>query len=557
MAQKKQGFVFGALILMLSNIIVKVVNALFKIPLANIIGDTAMGYFSSAYSIYSMCFLISTAGLPVAISRMIAAAKAKENHREVNLVYRISLVIFIVIGLLGTALLFFAADLIADWAKEPELGICIQTISPIMLFICLVSCIRGYFQGHQNMIPTAVSQVIEVLGNLFLGLTAGVFAKRQGFSNPEIAAFVLGGVVLGIVASAVYMAFAKWLADRDNAVVPDPSLPARSAKALAKELIFIAIPITVSSSILSLNSVIDSLLAVGTFNEVCAEITYFSLDAASPVGMTLYGAYMAKAVTLFNLPPTIVYPFAISIIPAISSAEAKKDALELKKTMDFTFRIVSVICLPCAFGLGVLAKPIIDLLFSNNEAIYLNAEGTAFFSNSVVAPMLSVLACAILFSGLISVSGAMLQAAGHAQVSILSTCCGVATKALLVFTLIRIPAIGHYGIPLSTLGCFVIMFLFNMVFLAKYLKYRMSFREILLKPLLSAALCGAVALGGYFGLKNVLPPSLATVGSIALAALTYVVALFKTRGFGEEDVLQLPKGELILKILKKVYLITK
>lgn len=557
MAQKKQGFVFGALILMLSNIVVKVINALFKIPLANIIGDTAMGYFSSAYSIYSMCFLISTAGLPVAISRMIAAARAKENHREVGIIYKISLSIFIVIGLLGTTLLFFAADLIAEWAKEPELGICIQTISPIMLFICIVSCTRGYFQGHQNMIPTAVSQVIEVLGNLFLGLTAGVFAKRRGFSNPEIAAFVLGGVVLGIVASAIYMAFAKWLADRDNAVLPDPSLSVRSPKTLAKELVLIAIPITVSSSILSLNSVIDSLLAVGTFNEACAEITYFSLEAAAPVGMTLYGAYMAKAVTLFNLPPTIVYPFAISIIPTISSAEAKKDTSELRKTMDFTFRIVSVICLPCAFGLGVLAKPIIDLLFSNNEAIYRNAAGMEFFSNSVVAPMLSVLSCAILFSGLISVSGAMLQATGHAQVSILSTCCGVSTKAILVLTLIRVPSIGHYGIPLSTLGCFLVMFLFNMFFLAKYLNYRMSFRRILFKPLISAALCGAVALGGYLGLKGILSPSVATLASIALAALTYVVALFKTRGFEENDVLQLPKGDMILRVLKKVHLIAK
>lgn len=557
MAQKKQGFVYGALILMLSNIIVKVVNALFKIPLSNIIGDTAMGYFSSAYSIYSMCFLISTAGLPVAISRMIAAAKAKENHREVSLIYRISLYIFILIGILGTAVLFFAADKIAEWAKEPELGICIQTISPIMFFICLVSCIRGYFQGHQNMIPTAVSQVIEVLGNLLLGLTAGVFAKRQGYGNAEVAAFVLGGVVLGIVASAIYMAFAKWLADRDNAAVSDPSLPCRSPKELAKELVLIAIPITISSSILSLNSVIDSLLAVGTFNEFCAEITYFSLDAASPVGMTLYGAYMAKAVTLFNLPPTIVYPFAISIIPAISSADAKKDNVSLKKTMDFTFRIVSVICLPCAFGLGVLAKPIINLLFSNNEAVYLNAEGAAFYSNSVVAPMLSILACAILFSGLISVSGAMLQASGHAQVSILSTCCGVATKALLVCTLIRIPAVGHYGIPLSTLGCFLVMFLFNMFFLAKYLNYKMSFRAILLRPFISAALCGAVALGGYFGLKTFLPSSLATVISIVLAALVYVVALFKIKGFDKEDVLQLPKGELILKILMKTHLLAE
>lgn len=557
MAQKKQGFVFGALILMLSNMIVKVVNALFKIPLSNVIGDTAMGYFNSAYSIYSMCFLISTAGLPVAISRMIAASRAKENHREVSLIYRISLLIFIVIGILGTGVLFFGADLVADWAKEPELGICIRTIAPIMFFVCLVSCIRGYFQGHQNMIPTAVSQVIESIGNLLLGLTAGVFAKRQGYGNAEIAAFVLGGVVLGLVASAVYMAFAKWVSDRDNRNEIDPAKPVRSSKSLAKELVLIAIPITISSSILSLNSVIDSLLAVGTFNEFCSEISYFALDPEAAAGITLYGAYSAKAVTLFNLPPTIVYPFAISIIPAISSADAKKDDSALKKTMDFTFRIVSVICLPCAFGLGVMAKPIINLLFSNNDPIYKNAEGIAFYSNDVVAPMLSILACAILFSGLISVSGAMLQASGHAQVSILSTCCGVAAKALLVYTLIPIPGIGHYGIPLSTLGCFVVMFLFNMFFLTKYLKYKMSVRSILLKPFLSAALCGIAAMGGYFALKSILPASVATLGGIALAAVVYVVALFKSKGFEAEDVLQLPKGDFILRVLKKLRLITE
>ena len=553
MSKKKQGFVYGALILMLSNIIVKVVGALFKIPLANAIGDTSMGYFSSAYSIYSMCFLISTAGLPVAISRMIAASRAQKKGKEVDAIYRISLLIFVIIGLIGTAGLFFGADAIASVQGEPELAVCIKTISPIMFFICLVSSIRGYFQGCQNMIPTAVSQVIEVMGNLCLGLTAGILANRNGASPAVVAAFALAGVTLGIVLSAVYMVFAKWMGDRDRNEDDYLDGSCRSRKSLAKELILIAIPITISSSVLSLTSVIDSMLAVRRLGDACVGVSYFPIEAGTSVAVTLYGAYMAKAVTLFNLPPTIIYPFAISIIPAISSADAQKDEEKLKKTMDFTFRIVSVICLPCAIGLGVMARPIVDLLFSS-EAVYLNASGTEFFSNDVAAPMLSILAAAILFSGLISVSGAMLQASGFAHLSIVSTCCGVAAKAITTWFLI--PYVGHYGIPLSTLICYLIMFCFNMYFLFSRVHYRLSIRSILLRPLIAAVLCGVAAGASYFAARLVLPDSLATVAGILFAALVYVFFLFRLRGFEKDDVLMLPKGETILKLLTKLHLIS-
>lgn len=554
MAQKKQGFVYGALILMLSNIIVKAVGAFFKIPLSHFIGDTAMGYFSSAYSVYSMCFLISTAGLPVAISRMIAAAKARGNNKEVNSIYRISLLIFIIIGTVVTAVLFFGADFIAvNIPKDPALGICIKTVAPIMFFICLVSCIRGYFQGHQNMVPTAVSQVIEAMGKLGLGLTAGIIANRNGYSPSVVAAFALGGVTLGVVASAFYMSFAKWLADRDQKAGLTNQDPEKSKKILAKQLIAIAIPITISSSVLSLTSVIDSMVAVGRL-DLCVGQTYFDLNPETPVAMTLYGAYMAKAVTLFNLPPTIIYPFAINIIPAISSANAKNDTATLKKTMDFTFRIVSVIALPAAVGLGVLAKPIIDLLFSN-DPMFLGADQTVFYSNDVVAPMLTILAAAIVFSGLISVSGAMLQAYGHEKKSIVSTFCGVAAKALLVWTLVASPAVGHYGIPISTLCCYFLMFLFNMYFLHRYVGYRLHFRSILLKPLLCSVFCGVCAIGAYWGLDQILPSSVATLGAIGVAAICYVTSLFKTGGFQKEDVLMLPKGETVFRILNRLKLV--
>jgi stage V sporulation protein B len=306
---------------------------------------------------------------------------------------------------------------------------------------------------------------------------------------------------------------------------------------------------------MSLTSVIDSMLAVKRLNDACVGITYFAVNEAAPVAMTIYGAYMAKAITFFNVPPTIIYPFAISIIPAISGAEETKDRSALKKTMDFTFRIVSVICLPCAFGLGVLAKPIINLLFSSNDPIFINESGNVLLSNNTAAPMLSILAPAIVFSGLISVSGAMLQASGHERKSILSTCCGVGTKALAVWLLIGIPKIGHYGIPLSTLLCYFVMFCFNLFFISHYLDYRLDFKSIMLKPLLSSILCGITAGGGYFLLERVIPPSIATISSIGLAALVYVIALFKSGGFAKDDVLMLPKGDLILKILTKIHLL--
>ena len=552
MSQKKQGFVFGTLILILSTVIVKVVGALYKVPLTNGIGDTAMGYFNQAYQIYAFCFLISTTGLPVAISRMIATAQARKQKKEVDKIYRVSLLIFAVIGLAGTCLLFFGAPFISsNISKTPELEVCIRTISPIMFFVCIVACIRGYFQGRQNMIPTAASQVIEVMGNLLLGLSFGMYANRKGMPAPTVAAFALGGVVLGIVASSLYMTFAKWLGSRDKEAGMDDA-PPRSFKEIAGELIAIAIPITISSSILSLTGLIDSTLAVNRLSR-CVDISYFNVLPDSAVTVALYGAYASKAVTFFNLPIHLVNPFAISIIPAINSASTEEEHEKVKLTMDFTFRTVSVICLPCAFGLGMLAKPIIDLLFDNHE-LYKNATGDIIFSNNAAAALLAILAPAVVFSGLNCVSTAILQAYGHERKSILSTCLGVGTKALTVWFLVGLPAVGHFGLPLSTLLCYLIMFTFNLFFLYRFVGYRFRFMKIIFKPFISAAACGCSALAAQKLLTSVTSPKIATVAAIAVAAMVYVVLLFLLRGLSKDDVLMLPKGKSLLKILTKFHL---
>ncbi len=550
MSKKKQSFVQGALILMLSNIIVKVGGALFKIPLANAIGDNAMGYFSFAYSIYSMCFLIATAGLPVAISRMIASSLSQKKNREADKIYRVSLLLFVLIGVFATAILFTLAPVIAKGANSPQLAICIQTISPIMFFVCVVSTFRGYFQGHQNMIPTATSQVIEVSGNLLIGLSAGIYANKCGYTAPVVASFALGGITLGAVLSAIYMVFAKAVAKKDSQIGLDRTV--RSGRDIAKELVSIAIPITVSSCILSLTSIIDSILAVGRLNSSFFGSTFFPVGDETNVAMSLYGAYQAKAVTFFNLPTTIITPFAVSIIPAISGAADNKE--HLKKVLDFTFRIVSVICLPCAFGLGIMAKPIISMFFENTD-IFRDAGGITYSSANVAAPMLTILAPAVVFSGLITVSSAVLQATGHERKSILSTLCGVGVKAISVFLLVGTKSISYYGIPLSTLLSYLVMFCFNMFFLYHTQNYRVSFRKILLKPLFCALICGITAGSTYPFFIKVFPLFLATLFSILLAGILYFFTLFRFGGIQKEDILLLPKGEKLLIILQKIHLI--
>ena len=567
MSKRKQGFVGGAMILLLSNIIVKIVGALFKIPLSNVIEDVAMGYFNVAYHIYATFFLISTAGLPVAISRMIAAAKAKARGKEVERIYRVSLVLFIVIGLIGTACLFFGAELLAKLSENPEVAICLKTISPIMFFICVASCVRGYFQGLQNMTPTAISQVVEVMGNLCIGLTLGYWAHKNGYPDNQVAAFVLVGVTVGVILSALYLLFAKAIAKRDKESGLLENEEVRSGKAPTWELIRIAIPITVSASVLSLNSVIDSIMAVQRMESVGVGLDFVrSLVKDGETAMAVYGAYSAKAVTLFNVPPTIAYPFAISIIPAISAALARNDHGELKRTMDFTFRIVTVICLPMAVGMGVMSRPIIDMLFTD-RGLFETAGGAVVTSNQFSAVSLSILCVAILLSGLVSVSGAMLQAYGHEQKSIISTALGVLVKFVTVYFFMTVPFIGAYGIALSTLACYVVMFTFNMIFMLCFVKYRPGIRKIFLRPFLASALCGGSAMGVYLLLKLIIPAEIAnigrfsvsavisTVGGILVGAVVYVISLFLLKGFEKDDVLQLPKGEKILKILVKFHLL--
>ncbi len=558
--QKGQSFVQGAFILMFANVIVKIIGALFKIPLTNMIDEQAMGYFSSAYSIFTTFFIISTAGLPVAMSRMIATAQARDDYTKVHQIFRVGMRVFLVLGGVGTAVMVALSPWVEQLTKQAGLVYSLLALAPTLFFIGIISAYRGFFQGLHNMIPTAASQTIEAAGKLVCGLCLASFAKQAFPDEPWVwAAFAILGVTIGVVFSFIYLAFSKSLATR--AMQKPKAAPAQSNKAVLKELIVIAIPITLAAVMINLTSNIDVFTIVPILS---------SQGMNEDIANTLYGAYTSHAVTLFNLVPALTQAFSISVIPAVSAARAKLDDALAHRTMNSSIKIVSCITLPATFGMIALSTPIIDLLFKTDPMKYVvsaegplkgteqyitNAAGERMICSDVSAPLLAILAISIFLAGLYSSTGSILQACGQEKKSILAAIAGILTKLVSAWVLISIPEVGLLGAPISTTLCYLVMLLLNFFFLHKYAHYTPKITSFFLRPLVAALLCGATAFGLHTGLLPLLGDKITIAVAILSAAFVYFVTLLLIRGLDREDVEMLPKGAMIAKVLTKLKLL--
>lgn len=559
MTQKGQGFVQGALILMFANVLVKLIGALFKLPLTNMIGEQAMGYFSSAYSIFTTFFIISTAGLPVAMSRMIAAAHARENDTEVHQIFKVGMRIFLLLGGIGTVLMVGISPLVEQLTTQTGLHYSLFALAPTLFFIGLISAYRGFFQGMHNMIPTAVSQTIEALGKLVCGLCLASFAKGFYPEQPWIwAAFAILGVTIGVIFSFGYLALTKTLTSKAQNLAP--AAPNRTNRDVTKELISIAIPITLAAVMINLTSNIDVFTIVPILS---------AQGINEDVANTLYGSYTAHAVTLFNLVPALTQAFSISVIPAVSAARAKFDDVLAHRTMDSSIKIVSCITLPATFGMIALASPIIKLLFGDDVMTFVvssgtnmgavqtitDAAGNTLTKTAVSAPLLAILAISIFLAGLYSSTGSILQACGQEKKSIISAVSGILTKLISACVLISIPQIGILGAPISTTLCYLVMLLLNFFFLHKYAHYTPKISSFFLRPLASSLLCAATAFALYTALSSLGYGTLALLVAILGAIFVYGVSLLLFGGLTREDIAMLPKGDFLSRILMKLKLL--
>lgn len=530
-AQERDRHVFftGVLVLGGANILVKIIGLLFKIPMSYYLGDEGMGYFNSAYQIYTWLYMFSTAGLPVAVSILVSEARAKGQAASVRRIERSTLATFLLLGLFSTALMLFGAQPLARLIGTPEARYCIAAIAPTMLFICLSSGMRGYFQGFSHMMPSAVSQVLEALGKLLIGVALAAYAAQKGLSLPVVAAYAVTGLAVGEAAGMLYLFAARRVYEKRGrlAVLPSAGEAGGSMPGLFSRLMRIALPITLSSLVMGITGMIDLVVVQRRLQS----IGFLPSEATA-----FYGNYTTLVVPMFNLPPALIYPIATAAVPLLSAALAAGKTRAAHNMMASVLRITSLVGMPCALGLAVFSRPILRLFFRADMA-------------DTAAPYLSVLAIGSLFLSMLTVTNAILQANGLANKPIFSMLAGGIVKLTAGYFLIGNPAVGTLGVPLGTVLCYLVAMLGNLWVLMRHLAFVPSLSFTFFRPLAAACPAVGAALGLYLLLGGEAGGKLLVLPAILLAVLLYAVAMFVTRSVTEKDVRLLPGGRRLAAIL--------
>ena len=574
MKNSGQTFMKGALILAIANFIVKIIGAVFKIPLYELIGKEGSGLFNVAYQIYTFMFIIATAGFPTAVSKMVAESIARGDERESKRILEAASFLLGTIGVIGSLLLYVFADELASMLGNRDAAFCIKVIAPTIFFTSLVSAYRGYFQGRQNMYPTAASEVIEAVSKLAVGIVFAMFfmnmavdknlGKMVDFgaklvrSTADKTILASSGAILGVTSGAimslVLMLIVYKAGKKRNYVSVIETGATRTRRSILKELISIAIPITIGAAVSSLTSLVDLatvmnrlvinpdvfdkygyLFEKGTeFFSQAEELGWNTAQILEKKANTLYGMYTGQAQTMFNLPLTIIVALSMSAVPAISSAIAGREDNEAKSLTKSLIKITVLFAMPCVVGLATLSEGILGLLYSDADAFML----------------LEKLAIAIIFVSVVQVTNAVLQAYGKVYYPVFSMIAGGIAKVVMNYTFI--PIIGIDGAPIATIVCYAIIAIINIVCIIKVVKIKFNIMELVIKPLFSALLMGGVlwVIKNYLGIGTI-----STVLAIGIGAVIYVISAFAVRAIGKDDILILPKGEKLASLLEKFRLI--
>lgn len=580
-AAKPQSMLNGALILVVATMLVKIIGALYKIPLTAMIGEVGMGYFTSAYEIYNPIYGIAMAGLPIAVSRMVSENIALGRFRDARMIFKVAQRIFLLIGIFGTLLMVLIAFPYVKLGKAPDNIYSILMIAPSIFFCCAMSSYRGYYEGMRNMTPTGVSQVIEAAGKLLLGLGLSkyiynyglkcfhegkpvfgrdVLSEAEALSSiyPFAAAGAVVGVTVGTIMALGFLVLLKKMRGdgftREQLVNSPRPMPSEK---IAKMLITIAIPMIISALILNITNLIDNFTIRSRLAHAIAEnaelikSTYsYSLLGSqtldSDIGTYLYGCY-GSALNFKNLVSMITMTLGISAIPALAAARTKRNKREVDATINSVLRVIMLIALPAGIGLGLLGEEILTLLYGGSRPFLIPVAGKIV----QIYGWTTVLFC--LSTPLTN----MLQALGRADIPAKVLVCGVVVKVICNFYFVGKPEYNIMGAPIGTILCYLLIVVLNMYFLIKLSKTRIDLSTVLLKPLACAACCGVAAYTVYGIFARLLPGEalsvsrISTILAIGAAGVIYLVALLVFRGICKDDVIVLPKGEKITKTLEK------
>lgn len=513
MSNKSKSIIGGMTVLGLAGVICKLVGVLYSIPLTWMIGTNGLGIYQAVFPAYNLLLTISSAGLPVAVSRLVARSLAKDDPRGAKHVFKTALLLLLLLGSIATIAMLAGSNALAAASDQPASRIGFLVIAPCVVIVCVLSAFRGFMQGQQNMVPTAVSQLIEQVGKVFLALPMAYFGSKLGIEYGAAGA-LLGTTIVEAIA-LLYMVILYFRRRTSFAAIPQLS-PASDEKSvsIARQLMSISIPITIGACIVPLSQYIDSTMLVGRL---------ISTDMDALTAGSVYGLFSGTVIRIINIPTALALAVSMSLVPAISSAKATEDQSAIVRQTDLGMRFAFLIGLPCSIGMSVLAEPLMRFFYQGSiaeEQLVLGGE------------LLMMSALTIILFTVVQATTSVLQGLGKQRIPMYTLLAGVICKIILNYVLIAIPQINIHGAPIASLVCYSVSMLPNLYYMLKYTNSGMNWKGWIIRPAIASAAMGIAV----FALRELLPVNRLTVMvEVAAGILVYSAAAIAVKAITMDD----------------------
>ncbi len=513
MTNKTKSIIGGMTVLGLAGVICKLVGVLFSIPLTWIIGLEGQGLYQAVFPAYNLLLTVSSAGLPVAVSRLVARSLARDDPRSAKNVFRTALLLLLCVGSIATIIMLAGSSLLAGMSKQPDSLMGFQVIAPCVVIVCVLSAFRGFMQGQQNMVPTAVSQLIEQVGKVFLALPLAYLGSRISIAHGAAGALLGTTIVEGV--ALLYMIMLYYRRRASFATLPQGSTNAlESPRSIAKQLLSISLPITIGACIVPLSQYIDSTMLVGRLIS-----TGMQADAAGAV----YGLFSGTVIRIINIPTALALAVSMSLVPAISSAKAVNDDAGIARQTDLGMRFAFLIGLPCSVGMSVLAEPLMRFFYQGSiaeERLILGGE------------LLSLSGLTIVLFTVVQATTSVLQGLGKQRIPMYTLVAGVACKIVLNYVLIAIPEINIHGAPIASIVCYTVSMVPNLYYMLRYSGTKMNWSGWILRPGIATAAMGIAV----FALRELLPVNrVTTLLEVAVGIAVFAAAALGVKAVTKAD----------------------
>lgn len=527
----KKTFVAGAALLGIAGILVKVLGVFFRIPLTNIIDDDGIAYYQMAYPIYILMLTISSSGLPTAISKMISERRSVGEYYESYRVFRISFKVMLALGLITSVAIYILAPAITKMQAEPDSVYALRMTAPALLLCPIMSCYRGYFQGQKYMVPTAVSQVVEQVFRVAIGLILASLLLSKG--KPHAAAGACfgasAGALFGLI--AVMFFFVRNKPRLLSEVQESGRKPKQSVSDIFRELIRIAIPITIGACIMPI---------LGGLDTVIVKRRLLQLGYSELVSRKLYGQLSGMASPIINVPQVLTQAICLSLVPVISDAFRRDDMDFVRTNTSLGLRYAALVGMPCSVGIIVLARPIMQLFYPTQTE-----------SQAGAAACLIIYAVGLYFLSVVHSLTGVLQGIGKQGIPVRNLFIGAIVKTIFTYLLTGISGINVKGAAIGTTLAYVVAAWLNLVAARRYTGVKFDLKQMLIGPLISSAVMGAAAFGVYRVLITRTGNAVSTLAAVLIGVIVYVIMVFLTRSIKLDELSSVPGFRRLSKLFKK------